>query len=85
MRNKAVKKHDAPAAHKRAIVPGNMRKRPIIRMNAASKQIKPPHSHVRSWHSRLSWKHPRPNTRCGRTHQQGLEQLKTRGFSNEST
>ena len=39
---KVSKKHDAPATpHQRAIRHERMRKRPIIRMNAAFKQIKP--------------------------------------------
>ncbi|WP_457967407.1 transposase family protein [Arthrobacter sp. D1-29] len=39
---KVTKKHDAPATpHQRAIRHEKMRKRPIIRMNAAFKQIKP--------------------------------------------
>lgn len=42
--------------------PSKMRKRPVIRMNEAFAQIEPPHSHARSWHSPISWKHsPRPN------------------------
>ncbi|MDQ5862768.1 MAG: integrase, partial [Actinomycetota bacterium] len=39
---KVTKKHDAPATpHKRAIQHEKVHKRPIIRMNAAFKQIKP--------------------------------------------